>query len=77
MYSTDIETDNIMQRIIRDSFQDRTVITIAHRLWTLSDYDRIIVLNDGQIDESSNISGFLVSDDSKFKEIFAVQNNRS
>ena len=38
--AVDMETDDLIQRTIRAEFGDRTVITIAHRLNTIMDYDR-------------------------------------
>lgn len=49
--SVDVETDKIVQETIRKNFNDRTIITIAHRLNTIMDSDRIIVLDSGEIKE--------------------------
>ena len=38
--AVDMETDDLIQRTIRTEFADGTVITIAHRLNTIMDYDR-------------------------------------
>ena len=38
--AVDMETDDLIQRTIRTEFADCTVITIAHRLNTIMDYDR-------------------------------------
>lgn len=45
----DVETDALIQKAIRVSCAHATVLTIAHRLETILDYDRIIVLSAGQV----------------------------
>ncbi|KAG9267770.1 canalicular multispecific organic anion transporter 2 isoform X1 [Astyanax mexicanus] len=47
----DLETDDLIQSTIRTQFEDCTVFTIAHRLNTIMDYTRILVLDKGQIAE--------------------------
>ncbi|XP_044753452.1 multidrug resistance-associated protein 1-like isoform X2 [Coccinella septempunctata] len=49
--AVDLETDNFIQDTIRTQFKNCTVLTIAHRLNTIMDYDRIIVLDKGSIKE--------------------------
>ncbi len=44
-------TDYILQKTIRESFSGLTILTIAHRLNTIIDYDRVMVLDDGKIVE--------------------------
>lgn len=47
--SVDVETDALVQKVIRESLDGMTLITIAHRLSTLDGYDMIIELNNGEI----------------------------
>jgi len=50
--AVDVETDALLQRTLRSSiFEDRTIITIAHRINTIIDSDRIVVLDKGRVAE--------------------------
>jgi ATP-binding cassette subfamily C (CFTR/MRP) protein 1 len=52
--SIDAETDLLMQRLIREEFAGRTIITVAHRLDSIMDSDRILVLDGGAIVENGS-----------------------
>lgn len=49
--AVDMATDALIQRSIREEFNDSTLIVIAHRLSTIADFDRILVLSEGQVAE--------------------------
>ncbi|GFT34184.1 multidrug resistance-associated protein 1 [Nephila pilipes] len=49
--AVDLETDSLIQGTIRKEFADASVLTIAHRLNTVMDYDRIMVLDQGKVAE--------------------------
>ena len=49
--NVDMETDNFIQKTIKEKFKDTTVITVAHRLNTIADYDQIIVMQKGRVVE--------------------------
>uniref|UniRef100_A0A7M4F2I2 Multidrug resistance-associated protein 1-like n=1 Tax=Crocodylus porosus TaxID=8502 RepID=A0A7M4F2I2_CROPO len=49
--SVDLETDHLVQSTIRKEFDNCTVLTIAHRLHTIVDSERVLVLDSGRIVE--------------------------
>ncbi|XP_051562502.1 multidrug resistance-associated protein 4 [Myxocyprinus asiaticus] len=52
--NVDPRTDELIQKTIREKFKECTVLTIAHRLNTIIDSDRILVLDAGRIHEYDN-----------------------
>ncbi|CAF3792548.1 unnamed protein product [Rotaria sordida] len=56
--NVDHVTDSMIQKVIADKFRDRTILTIAHRLNTIANSDRILMLQQGEVayfDVPSNI----------------------
>jgi len=49
--AVDFETDNFIQQTIKEEFKNVTVLCIAHRINTIFDYDKILVMNNGRIAE--------------------------
>ena len=45
----DMATDEVIQQALRDKCNGRTILTIAHRLNTILDYDKVCVLGDGRV----------------------------
>ena len=67
--SIDNETDTEIQDMIRENFCDATVLTIAHRLNTIMDSDRILVLEAGKVAEFDSPQALLQRDDSLFRQL--------
>lgn len=67
--SIDANTDSLIQQTIRKAFADSTIITIAHRLVTIMDYDRIVVLDSGQVVEEGSPSELLTKFEGKFRRL--------
>lgn len=64
--AVDMETDDVIQQTIRSEFKDSTVLTIAHRLNTIMDYDRIMVMEGGRIKEFDSPQTLLADSNSAF-----------
>ncbi|KAJ3033620.1 hypothetical protein HDV00_006018 [Rhizophlyctis rosea] len=63
----DYETDAVIQKVLRSDFDGVTVVTIAHRLNTIIDYDRVMVLSAGEILEYDSPKNLLKLEGGKFK----------
>ncbi|KAG0085536.1 hypothetical protein BGZ92_008914 [Podila epicladia] len=64
--AVDVETDDLIQKTIRKEFKDRTILTIAHRIKTVMDSDKILVLEKGQVEEFESPSRLLKKPESLF-----------
>ncbi len=67
--SVDYETDQEIQRTLREAFIDCTVLTIAHRINTITDSDKILVMNDGVAAEFAPPHELLEDQNSLFSQI--------
>ncbi|XP_035030028.2 ATP-binding cassette sub-family C member 4 isoform X1 [Hippoglossus stenolepis] len=67
--NVDPRTDSLIQQTIRDKFQECTVLTIAHRLNTIIDCDRILVLDAGRIREYDEPYVLLQNQDGLFYQM--------
>lgn len=67
--SVDYETDAFIQTTIRDKFKSVTVLTVAHRINTIFDYDRILVMSDGRVAEFDTVANLLANKNSIFSRL--------
>jgi ABC-type multidrug transport system fused ATPase/permease subunit len=73
--SIDNETDAAIQEMIRENFSDATVLTIAHRLNTIMDSDRVLVLDNGKVAELDTPENLLAIENGHFRAM--VEKSRS
>ena len=69
--SVDTQTDAIVQQAIKSAFDGCTIVTIAHRLNTVIDYDRILVLRDGEVVEFGHPAALLEDARGAFSRLVA------
>ncbi|KAH9104149.1 hypothetical protein AeMF1_019672 [Aphanomyces euteiches] len=65
----DHETDALLQQVVRTEFASSTVLTIAHRLDTVLDSDRIMVLDQGQLVQCNTPKALLAQGSGIFFEL--------
>uniref|UniRef100_A0A673FU77 ATP-binding cassette sub-family C member 5 n=1 Tax=Sinocyclocheilus rhinocerous TaxID=307959 RepID=A0A673FU77_9TELE len=70
--ATDTETDRLIQDTIRTSFSGCSTLVIAHRLNTVLNCDRIMVLDQGQILEFDTPSNLLADENSRFRAMMVA-----
>jgi len=68
--SIDLETDTLIQKVLKKQFAQRTVLTIAHRINTVVDSDRILVLDQGLVSEFDSPANLLKNEKSLFAKLF-------
>jgi ABC-type multidrug transport system fused ATPase/permease subunit len=72
--SIDSNTDIKIQKTIRECFRNSTVLTIAHRINTIIDSDKILVLDHGKLIEFGSPEELLKIDNGLFKGLYETQN---
>jgi len=71
--AVDSETDSYIRSALKKRYGDATVIIIAHRTSTLSEADRILVLEEGRITQEGNHSELIIRE-GLYKRIWSIQN---
>jgi len=68
--SIDIKTEDTIQKAINEVMKHSTVITIAHRIKTIINYDKILVLDYGEIKEFDSPKNLIQNQNSLFYELY-------
>jgi ABC-type multidrug transport system fused ATPase/permease subunit len=69
--AVDMATDTLIQRSIREEFANTTLLVVAHRLSTVADFDRILVMRDGQAEEFGAPRDLIDKEEGLFKDMVA------
>ena len=64
--AVDLETDDLIQATIRNEFYGSTILTIAHRINTIMDSDKVVVMEEGRVKEVDSPENLLKNEDSLF-----------
>ncbi|KAJ3320045.1 hypothetical protein HDV06_005695 [Boothiomyces sp. JEL0866] len=67
--SIDGEADKMLQQVLRKGLVETTIISIAHRLNTIADFDRVLVLDQGQLAEFDTPYNLLQNPESEFTKL--------
>jgi ABC-type multidrug transport system fused ATPase/permease subunit len=71
--NVDPQTDQVIQRVLRTAFKERTVVTIAHRLDTIADCDVIMVMDAGRVIEMGTPEELKATENGVFASMVALQ----
>lgn len=70
--SLDRETEARVDELVRTAFTGWTAIVVAHRLKTIADFDKVVVLQDGRVMEYDSPKNLLARN-SIFKKLWDLQ----
>lgn len=65
----DIITEQKIQKFMKQEFKNQTMIVIAHRLQTIIESDKVMVLSDGRVQEMDSPQVLLENQDSHFTKL--------
>ncbi|KAI9148100.1 putative ABC multidrug transporter [Paramyrothecium foliicola] len=73
--SVDLETERTMQEIIRVEFEKYTILAVSHRLDMIADFDKVVVMDRGQIVEAGNPRQLVQDPNSRFGDLWRTGGN--
>jgi len=65
----DLDTDSLIQKMVRQKLGGCTILTIAHRLHTIMDSDKILVMDAGKVAEYDSPAALLARPESYFSKL--------
>ena len=68
--SVDARTEELMMSLLRTEFHGWTIVAVVHRLKSILDFDRVVVLNQGQIVEYESPTVLLADEGSGFAKLY-------
>jgi ATP-binding cassette subfamily C (CFTR/MRP) protein 1 len=68
--SLDSASDAVVQRLLRQKFHSHTIIAVAHKLDTILDFDKVVVMNQGALVEYGEPHRLLEQQGSWFKSLY-------
>jgi ATP-binding cassette, subfamily C (CFTR/MRP), member 1 len=69
-YSLDSNTDAHVQRLLRSKFASHTIVAVAHKLDTVLDFDKVVVMHHGELVEYGEPYRLLETEGSWFKSLY-------
>ncbi|KAK2623627.1 hypothetical protein QTJ16_006808 [Diplocarpon rosae] len=75
--AVDMATDTLIQRSIRAEFGDSTLLVIAHRLSTIADFDKILVMGDGRVEQFGSPRELYADEDGVFRGMVEESGERA
>ena len=75
--SVDLETDKVMQDVIAEQFKARTILTIAHRINTIIENDKVVCLERGELVAMDAPATMLLDENSMFAKLVAETGEQS
>lgn len=73
--SVDKETEEFMEGVVMREFKNYTVVCVAHRLDAIMAYDRLVVMDRGEIVEVGKPLELRMQEGAKFRELWQIGNN--
>ncbi|KAK6611190.1 ABC multidrug transporter [Botrytis cinerea] len=70
MKLVDVPTEEVMMSLLRTEFQGWTIIAIVHRLQSIQDFDRVVVLDQGRVVECESPTVLLADEGSAFAKLY-------